>query len=603
MNLKIGSKKSKPMCNCKNIIDQQTFLLWINKLEKSSFFAFHIKTNIKKNYELIGLSIAINIGESAYLSLLSNDIETLLQLNLEKVFFYLKPILESNKIKKIGQDLKFYYRILKLYKIDLSGLYFDIQIACYVINSFKNNSKTFVEDWLSKLEKKNKFSNNSAAKQDEPDLLQESEIILKIYFKISEEFKSDLLIKNLFEKIEMPLLTVLSHMESNGVRIDADYLESYSYELADRIRYLENVAYKIVGEYFNLGSPKQLQNILFKKHRIPSFLKTSSGFLSTNEKVLAKMSRNFPLPKIVLEYRSLAKFKNSYTDKLPQLINPITGRVHSFYHQTFTTTGRISSTTPNLQNIPIRKPEGRKIRKAFIPPSKEYRIVSADYSQIELRILAHLSQDEKLLNCFNNQEDIHSFTASEIFGIKRCQVSASQRRQAKIINFGVIYGMSAFGLSHQINISIKAAQTYINRYFQQYNGILTYINKTKTNAKEHGYVTTITGRKIYIPDIYSSNKISENAALRSAINAPIQGTAADIIKLAMINLDDWINKNYFYKNIKMIMQVHDELVFEVKNSILEQAIITIRHFMENSISLKIPLNVNIGVGNNWEEAH
>lgn len=571
------------------IIDKTTFLLWIKKLENSSLFAFHLNANIQNGGEIIGLSIAINIEEAVYLSLLKKDVQTLLQLNLETVLLYLKPILENNKIHKIGQDLKGYYRILKLYQIELSGCYFDLQVASYVINSLaiKNNINFLMEHWLPK-------DNNAS------ELQNAAQITLKIFFKIWKRLNRELALKDLFDNYEMPLLMVLSHIESNGVRIDTDFLESFSYQLASRLLSLENLAYKIAGEYFNLASHKQVKNIFFKTHS--SFRKTSGACISTNEKILGKLAKYSPLAKLVLEYRSLAKLKNSYTDKLLHLTNPNTRRVHSFYNQTLTTTGRISSSTPNLQNIPIRNEEGRKIRQAFIAP-KHYKIVSADYSQMELRILAHLSHDKTLINCFSNQEDVHCFTAAELFGIKKCKVSLNQRRQAKIVNFGIIYGISAFGLSDQLNISIKAAQNYIDRYFQRYNGILSYINQIKHIAKKHGYVSTITGRKIYIPQIYSTNKILQKAALRSAINAPIQGTAADIIKLAMISLDHWINKNYYHEKVKMIIQVHDELVFEVEESILEKVLKIIREFMENSMTLEVPLCINIGVGNNWEQAH
>lgn len=588
----------------KHITDQQTFLSWIKTLEKSSLFAFHMETNFQNSRQvLIGLSIAINIGSSVYLSLLPNDIETFLELTLPQVLSYLKPILENNKIKKIGENLKSYYRILKFYDIELLGIYFDTQVGSYVINplSIKKDFQTFIQDWFPNCEKilVNKESYFPQY------LAQKADIILKLYFKMCEYLNSHLTLKNIFDKIEMPLLIVLSRIECNGVIIDAALLKSYSDELASRIRSLENMAYKIAGEDFNLASSKQLQKVLFKQNKNiiqPTLTKRTCGFMSANEKVLVNLTRYHQLAKIIIEYRSLAKLKNSYTDKLPQLINVITRRVHSFYDQTLTTTSRLSSRSPNLQNIPIRNAQGRRIRQAFIA-SKQYKIVSADYSQIELRVLAHLSKDKKLLNCFHTNQDLHAFTAAKIFGIEVSQVTQIQRRKAKIINFGVIYGMSAFGLSNQLNISIKAAKNYIDKYFEQYQGIFTYINKMKEIAKQSRYVTTLTGRRLYIPQIHSPNRIHQNAALRTAINAVIQGTAADIIKLAMISLDNWININHYTNYIKMIIQVHDELVFEVESSLLEIAIKSIRYFMENSMILEIPLYVNIGIGNNWEQAH
>jgi DNA polymerase-1 len=428
---------------------------------------------------------------------------------------------------------------------------------------------------------------------------EDADVTLQLHLKMWPELEKQTGPLRVFNEIEMPLVPVISRIERNGVLIDQHILARHSQELTLRLDELEKQAHELAGEPFNLSSTKQLQTILFEKQGIKPTKKTPGGAPSTSEEVLAELALDYPLPKVILEHRGLSKLKSTYTDKLPQMMNPLTGRVHTSYHQAVTATGRLSSTEPNLQNIPVRNDEGRRIRQAFIA-SPGCRIVAADYSQIELRIMAHLSQDKGLLQAFAEGEDIHRATAAEVFGSPLDKVSGEQRRSAKAINFGLIYGMSAFGLSRQLNIGAGEARKYMDLYFERYPGVLQYMENTRKFAAEKGYVETLDGRRLYLPDIKSSNAIRRKAAERAAINAPMQGTAADIIKRAMIEVDRWLQQQ---PDVKMIMQVHDELVFEVKESLLDEACEKIRQLMESSMQLDVPLQVEVGIGDNWDEAH
>ena len=443
--------------------------------------------------------------------------------------------------------------------------------------------------------------NQIELEQAAPYAAEDADVTLQLHLKMWPELQQNEGPLKVFKNIEMPLVPVLSRVERNGVKIDPAVLHAHSQEIAKRLIELEKKAYDIAGEEFNLSSPKQLQTILFEKQGIKPLKKTPGGAPSTNEEVLAELALDYPLPKVILEYRGLAKLKTTYTDKLPLMINPVSGRVHTSYHQAVTATGRLSSSDPNLQNIPVRNDEGRRIRQAFIAP-EGYRIVAADYSQIELRIMAHLSQDEGLLKAFAEGKDIHRATASEVFGVPLDKVTGEQRRSAKAINFGLIYGMSAFGLARQLGIPRGEAQRYMDLYFERYPGVLDYMERTRQQASEQGYVSTLDGRRLYLPDVRSSNGMRRKAAERAAINAPMQGTAADIIKRAMIEVDAWL-QGQEKPLVRAIMQVHDELVFEVHESVLEEASQRIRQLMEGSMTLAVPLKVDVGVGMNWDEAH
>lgn len=463
------------------------------------------------------------------------------------------------------------------------------------------NHKTITFEDIAGKGKKQLTFNQIALEQASPYAAEDADVTLQLHLKFWPLLEKEAGPLNVFRDIEIPLVPVLSRVERNGVLIDPAMLAAHSQQLTIRLNELEQKAHELAGEAFNLSSPKQLQTILFEKQGIKPTKKTPGGAPSTSEEVLAELALDHPLPKIILEHRGLSKLKTTYTDKLPLMINPRTGRVHTSYHQAVTATGRLSSTDPNLQNIPVRNEEGRRIRHAFIAPAGK-RILAADYSQIELRIMAHLSQDAGLLNAFAQGEDIHKATAAEVFGSSADNVSPEQRRSAKAINFGLIYGMSSFGLSRQLNIAPGDAKKYMDLYFERYPGVLRYMESTRQSAAEKGYVETLEGRRLYLPDINSGNAIRRKAAERAAINAPMQGTAADIIKRAMIGVDQWLSSQDPQK-IKMIMQVHDELVFEVDDSLLETASATIRDIMESSLTLDVPLQVEIGIGDNWEQAH
>ncbi|QCA02715.1 DNA polymerase I [Pantoea vagans] len=604
-----------PTENYVTILDQDLFDSWLEKLKKSEVFAFDLETDALDTLSanIVGISFAIAPGEAAYLPVAHDYLDAPDQLDRAAVLAQLKPLLEDDSAWKVGQNLKYDRGVLKNYDIELAGIKFDTMLESYILNSVvgKHDMDSLAARWLNHKtvtfqeiagKGKNQLTfNQIALEQASHYAAEDADVTLQLHLKMWPELEKEAGPRKVFEQIEMPLLTVISRIERNGVLIDQAILAQHSKELTARLAELELKAHELAGEPFNLSSTKQLQVILFEKQGIKPTKKTPGGAPSTSEEVLAELALDYPLPKVILEHRGLSKLKSTYTDKLPLMINPLSGRVHTSYHQAVTATGRLSSADPNLQNIPVRNDEGRRIRQAFVA-AKGYRIVAADYSQIELRIMAHLSQDKGLLDAFAQGEDIHRATASEVFGVPLDKVSAEQRRSAKAINFGLIYGMSAFGLSRQLNIGAGEAKKYMDLYFERYPGVLRYMENTRQLAASKGYVETIEGRRLWLPDIKSSNAIRRKAAERAAINAPMQGTAADIIKRAMIAVDAWLEQQND-NSVRMIMQVHDELVFEVKAEAVEAASQKIRALMEGSVQLDVPLLVEVGVGDNWDEAH
>ncbi|CAD6512906.1 DNA polymerase I [Candidatus Profftia tarda] len=605
--------------NYKIIIDDVTLCALIASLKTAKIFAFNTHTDSLDEItgNLVGLSFAITPGLATYIpvsldSLYVPDI-------VERVNYYnalekLKPLLEDIYLLKIGQNLKYDQSLLARYGIKLQGIAFDTMIESYNLDSshgsydlahlsarYLNRTAIFLKN-IKRNKEYQEISHKITFKQDPICNLEAVDLILQLHLKLWPEIKKIAILKKVFTEIDMPCVPVLSRMERTGVLINRNILSKESKNLGDRLYELEKRAHKDAGELFNLYSTKQLQCILFKKQKLPVIRKNLGGAPSADKEVLTKLAaKGFQLPSIILEHRSLAKLKGSYSDKLPQMINPNTGRIHTSYHQAVTTTGRISSSNPNLQNIPIRSAEGRRIRHAFIAP-QNYKILAADYSQIELRVMAHLSGDKMLIAEFNAGKDIHCATAADMFGIKLEEVSTVQRRDAKAINFGLMYGMSAFGLARQLNITHVAAQSHIDIYFARYPQVLEYTKRMHQYAFHKGYVETIEGRRMYLPDIYSRNLVRRKAAERSAINAPIQGTAADIIKRAMISIDTWLMQQKTIL-VRMIMQVHDELVFEVHESAIEQSTKKVREIMEADLRLTVPIVVEIGTGRNWEQAH
>jgi len=610
----LGEHTSQPR-NYHTILTQTDFDIWLDKLRTADLFAFDTETT-SLNYmdaELVGVSFSVSEGEAAYLPVAHDYLDAPDQLDRAQVLASLKPLLENPAIKKVGQHLKYDKNVLANYDINLQGIAFDTMLESYVLNSVATRhdmdslSETYLgqttihfEDIAGKGAKQvtfNKIPLDKAA----PYAAEDADITLRLHKVIWQKLSEEKDLVNVFKEIELPLSPVLAKMEQFGVLIDSQKLAQQSQDLAVRILELEKEVHELAGEEFNLGSPKQLQQILYKKMDLPVLKKTPKGAPSTAEEVLQELAINYPLPKLLMEYRGLSKLKNTYTDKLPKMINARTGRVHTSYHQAITATGRLSSTEPNLQNIPIRTEEGRRVRQAFIA-REGYKIVAADYSQIELRIMAHLSNDKGLLNAFATGQDIHTATASEVFDTPLKEVSIEQRRNAKAINFGLIYGMSAFGLSKQLNIPRHDAQKYMELYFERYPSVLTYMEDTRQVAKETGYVSTVFGRRLYLPEINASNGMRRKGAERAAINAPMQGTAADIIKKAMLAVDDWI-ETLPIDDVRMIMQVHDELVFEIKEHKLTEYKNKIISLMEQAVLLDVPLIVEAGVGENWDEAH
>ncbi|MGC0869389.1 UNVERIFIED_ORG: DNA polymerase I [Pantoea agglomerans] len=597
------------------ILDQDLFESWLEKLKNSEVFAFDLETDALDTLSanIVGISFAVAPGEAAYLPVAHDYLDAPDQLDRATVLAQLKPLLEDESAWKVGQNLKYDRGVLKNYDIELAGIKFDTMLESYILNSVvgKHDMDSLAARWLNHKtvtfqeiagKGKNQLTfNQIALEQASHYAAEDADVTLQLHLKMWPELEKEAGPKKVFEQIEMPLLTVISRIERNGVLIDQSILAQHSKELTARLAELELKAHELAGEPFNLSSTKQLQVILFEKQGIKPTKKTPGGAPSTSEEVLAELALDYPLPKVILEHRGLSKLKSTYTDKLPLMINPISGRVHTSYHQAVTATGRLSSADPNLQNIPVRNDEGRRIRQAFVA-AKGHRIVAADYSQIELRIMAHLSQDKGLLDAFAQGEDIHRATASEVFGVALDKVSGEQRRSAKAINFGLIYGMSAFGLSRQLNIGAGEAKKYMDLYFERYPGVLRYMENTRQLAASKGYVETLEGRRLWLPDIKSGNAIRRKAAERAAINAPMQGTAADIIKRAMIAVDNWLEQQND-NAVRMIMQVHDELVFEVKAEAVEEASQKIRALMEDSVQLDVPLLVEVGVGDNWDEAH
>ncbi|MRF65370.1 DNA polymerase I [Escherichia coli] len=602
--------------NYQTILEKADLERWVEKLSKASLFAFDTETDSLDTQEarLVGMSFAIEPGHAAYLPLGHDYLDAPVQLPLEEVLELMKPILESENILKIGQNLKYDAEVLENYDIELKGIGYDTMLESYVLNSVAGmgrhdmdsladrhlNHKTVSFEEIAGKGKKQLTFNQIALEEAANYAAEDADVTLLLHQALYPQLEAEPKLNHIFQNIEMPLVPVLVRMERKGVLIDANVLAAQSKVITARLAELEKEAFELAGEEFNLASPKQLQTILFEKLQLPVIKKTPSGAASTNEEVLEELALNHALPKLLLEHRSLAKLKSTYTDKLPLMINPRTQRVHTSYHQAVTATGRLSSRDPNLQNIPVRTEEGRRIRQAFIA-REGYKVMAADYSQIELRIMAHLSQDKGLLTAFAEGKDIHKATAAEVFGVPLEQVTSDQRRSAKAINFGLIYGMSAFGLARQLGIPRGEAQRYMDLYFERYPGVLRYMENTRLQASEQGYVETLEGRRLYLADIKSSNGMRRKAAEREAINAPMQGTAADIIKKAMIAVDNWLQTEKPHAD--MLMQVHDELVFEVKESELERVQAQVQSLMEQSMKLDVPLKVDVGIGDNWDEAH
>lgn len=596
------------------IFNENTFIECLRQLKSAKIFAFGTETDSFDVFgaNLIGLSFTIVPGKSIYLPVANSYFNAKAQLNRAYGLESLKSLLEDEKMLKIGQNMKFNIGILARYGINLRGITYDTMLESYVLNSSSGRHdmlnlanrylgyKTIPFKKISSKDKNQLTLNTIDAADSIPYAAKVADVTLRLHLMMFPKLQKSTELLRLFNEIDMPLVAVLSHIEQTGVLIDPVILSIHSKELMRRMIELEIQAHKLAGESFNLASPNQIQTILYKKQKMPILKKTPGGIPSTNEEVLATLALRYALPKVILEYRSLSKLKTTYTDKLPLMINPITARVHTSYHQAVTVTGRLSCSDPNLQNIPMRNDEGRRIRQAFIAP-EGYRIVSADYSQIELRIMAHLSQDAGLLKAFHEDQDVHSVTASEIFFIPIDQVTGEQRQRAKAINFGLIYGMSAFGLARQLGVSLNAAQRYMDRYFERYPGVLDYMKRIRKQVSEQGYVSTLDGRRVYLPDACSSNGMRRKSAERAAINAPMQGTAADITKRAMIAVDSWITRKE-QRIVRMIMQVHDELVFEVHESIIELFRYRVRNLMEGSAELAVPLKVDVRVGANWGEA-
>ena len=596
------------------ILDQAQLDTWLKKLEQTELFAFDTETT-SLNYmqaEIVGVSFSVKSGEAAYVPLAHDYEGAPEQLDRDAVLQQLKPLLENPNHKKLGQNLKYDMSVLANYDIKLQGIAFDTMLESYVFNStatrhnmdtlaqkYLNHETIHFEDIAGKGVKQLSF-NQIDLEQAGPYAAEDADITLRLHEALWPQLEQEAGQKRVFDEIEMPLVPILSQIERNGVLIDQDMLLQQSQTLASRMIELEQKAHDEAGEVFNLGSPKQIQTIFYDKLGLPVLQKTPKGAPSTAEPVLQELAQDYDLPRLILEHRSMSKLKSTYTDKLPQQINPATGRVHTSYHQAVAATGRLSSSDPNLQNIPIRSEEGRRIRQAFIAP-EGYQLVAADYSQIELRIMAHLSSDKGLLTAFQQGKDIHSATAAEIFNVLLDKVEPNQRRSAKAINFGLIYGMSAFGLAKQLGVNRGEAQEYIDLYFTRYPGVKEFMDRMRAEAHEQGYVETLFGRRLYLNDINARNAQRRQYAERAAINAPMQGTAADIIKLSMIRCHEWLQQNDI--DVRMIMQVHDELVFEVRTEQLDTAKTGINACMSAAAELAVPLIVDIGVGDNWDQAH
>ena len=608
------SEQVKDVIDYETIYTNQRFDYWLKQLATAPLFSFDTETT-SLNYlqaEIVGVSFAIDSTQAAYLPVAHNDPDAPQQLARDTVLARLKPLLEDSEKKKIGQNLKYDAHVLANYGIQLQGIAHDTMLQSYLLNStvtrhdmdslakhYLGRETIHYEDVAGKGVKQISFQ-DVAIKQAAPYAAEDADVTLQLHQQLWPMLKSHDAMRLLYETVERPLIKVLMRIERNGVLLDYSMLNQQSMALANQIIGLELKAHEEAGKVFNLSSPKQIQEILYDQLQLPILKKTPKGKPSTAESVLEELALDYSLPKIILDYRKLSKLKSTYTDKLPQLVDIKTGRVHTSYHQAVTATGRLSSTEPNLQNIPVRSEQGRKIREAFIAPDG-FCLVAADYSQIELRIMAHLSADKGLLAAFGAGEDIHKMTAAEVFGVDLSQVTSDLRRSAKAINFGLIYGMSSFGLARQLGVSIGAAQSYIELYFSRYPGVKDYMDTIRKLAGQQGYVETLFGRRLYLPEINSRNAARRQYAERTAINAPMQGTAADIIKKAMINVDRWITQEQ--PDVKMIMQVHDELVFEVPEIARKEHMKSIQLLMSSAADLAIPLVVDVGFGRNWDEAH
>ncbi|MDR3490495.1 MAG: DNA polymerase I [Gammaproteobacteria bacterium] len=596
------------------ILTSEKFIEWLNKLKDAKHFAFDTETT-SLNYmqaEIVGVSFAITAGSAAYIPLAHSYENAPTQLSRDFVLRQLKPLLEDPNIKKIGQNIKYDLEVLANYGITLQGIGSDTMLESYVLDSSSNNHgmdalalkylgcRTIPYEEVAGKGAKQICFDQVSIEQAAPYAAEDADITLQLHETLYPKIAAEAGLKFILNEIELPLIPVLARIERNGVLIDVEKLKIQTEEIEKRLLELESEAYDLADTKFNMNSPKQLQEILFTKLNLPVLQKTPTGQASTADAVLQELALDYPLPKIIIEYRSLSKLISTYTKTLPEQIDSNTGRIHTSYNQTGAATGRLSSSDPNLQNIPIRMAEGRRIRQAFIA-SPGCKIISADYSQIELRIMSHMSDDPALLSAFARNLDIHQATASEVLGIPLDEVTADQRRSAKAINFGLIYGMSAFGLAKQLGIDRHAAQDYIEKYFARYPKVREYMENTRKQAHELGYVETLWGRRLYLPEINSSQIMRQKAAERAAINAPLQGTAADIIKRAMINIDAWLSSHNIAA--KMIMQVHDELVFEVAEDKTTEIMEMIRKHMMEASDLKVPLLVSIGVGDNWDAAH
>jgi DNA polymerase-1 len=605
---------ANPPAHYECVLTVPAFATWLDRLRQAELIAIDTETTSLDTLEaeIVGISFAVTAGEAAYVPLAHDYPDAPRQLRREEVLAQLKPLLEDSRLPKVGQNFKYDLAVFARYGIRCSGLRFDTMLESYVLNSTlaRHDMDSLALAYLGYKtllyeEVAGKGSTQRPFNCVELDLAtryaaEDADITLRLHQTLWPRLSETGRLKQVFETIEMPLVPVLARMERHGVLIDTGMLRRQSEELGARMGELEQQIYVLAGQVFNLGSPKQIQGILFDKLGLPVIEKTPTGQPSTAESALQELALNYPLPGLILEHRTLSKLKSTYTDRLPEQVNPHTGRLHTSYHQAVAATGRLSSSNPNLQNIPIRTEFGRRIRQAFIAPPG-YRLLAADYSQIELRILAHLSGDDGLLSAFTQGVDIHRATAAEIFGLKLQDVTADQRRSAKAINFGLIYGMSSFGLARQLGIERNAAQEYMDLYFSRYPSVKRLMDATRRSAAELGYVETLFGRRLNLPEIQSRNRQRREYAERAAINAPMQGTAADIIKRAMLMVDDWLEREG--DGIKMIMQVHDELVFEVPENRIEIATLQITHAMMTAAELAVPLEVGIGIGSNWDEAH
>ncbi|MFK0085689.1 DNA polymerase I [Pseudomonas sp. NPDC090755] len=605
------------------ILDQARFDAWLEKLRAAPLFAFDTETTglDAQQAQLVGLSFAVQAHEAAYVPLTHSYMGVPEQLDRDSVLLALKPLLEDPDKFKVGQNAKYDMNILAncaiggdiANGIQMRGVAYDTMLESYVLDStatrhdmdslalkYLNHTTIGFQDIAGKGAKQLTFD-QITLEQAGPYAAEDADVTLRLHQVLQQKLAKVPSVLPVLNDIEIPLVPVLAKIERQGALVDAKLLGIQSVELGDKLVELEREAFEIAGEEFNLGSPKQLGVILYEKLGMPVLNKTAKGQASTAEAVLAELAEmDFPLPKVLMQYRSLSKLKSTYTDRLPEQINPRTGRIHTSYQQAVAATGRLSSSDPNLQNIPIRTAEGRRIRQAFIA-APGYKLLAADYSQIELRIMAHLAKDEGLLHAFRNNLDVHRATAAEVFGVELADVTTDQRRSAKAINFGLIYGMSAFGLAKQIGVDRKQSQAYIDRYFARYPGVLAYMERTRAQAAEQGFVETLFGRRLYLPDINAKNPALRKGAERTAINAPMQGTAADIIKRAMVAVDNWLTESGL--DARVILQVHDELVLEVREDLVEQVREQIRPHMSNAAQLDVPLLVEVGVGANWDEAH